>query len=138
MHSLLQTLDECFQEIKSCSSSRRTWLSTRKAFVASAIKTNQINGLGFNLNKCKLDPGEDPDDDKKEEKAMGLLLFPMLNSELILCFYLIWGLGEGSPSGKNPSLKPLHHFCLQITIWGIIRGSQPFQPHLTNNSPGTN
>ena len=36
--------------------------------MASAIKTNQINGLGFNLNKCKLDPGQDPDDDKKEEE----------------------------------------------------------------------
>ena len=63
----LQTLDECFQEIKACSSSRRTWLATRKAFVDSAIKTNQVNGLGFNLNKCKLDPGQDPDEKDNEK-----------------------------------------------------------------------
>lgn len=69
--SLFQTLNDCFLEVKKCTTSRRNWLASRKAFIVSAKKTNRSKNLGLNLDKCDFKLSKDPkdSDDMEDEEV---------------------------------------------------------------------
>eukprot|EP00094_Tigriopus_californicus_P001277 TCALIF_01237-PA protein Name:"Protein of unknown function" AED:0.11 eAED:0.11 QI:68/0.8/0.66/1/0.8/0.66/6/36/433 len=66
------TLNDCFLEVKKCTTSRRNWLASRKAFIVSAKKTNKTKKLGLNLDKCdfKLTKHSQDPIDLAEDEAM--------------------------------------------------------------------
>jgi hypothetical protein len=59
------TLNNCFNTIRNCSTSREHWTETRKAFITSATKANEAKKIGLNLHKCRLiaDESEDTETD---------------------------------------------------------------------------
>lgn len=65
------TLNDCFLEVKKCTTSRRNWLASRKAFIVSAKKTNRSKNLGLNLDKCDFKLSKDPkdSDDMEDEEV---------------------------------------------------------------------